>query len=154
MACQVARGDSAPASYTEPASTRLAGLATFDMPQPQWSPTPQGQELRYALPADLVGGKDVEIELFGTVPVIGQGFVPFSGDLAHAECTLTSKTHVLCFIQYTRDTFGPDPDRFSADAKEFLSGKYAGEPDLSKRLEVQADFQNEPAGVLSFQLVR
>jgi hypothetical protein len=146
---QLARGD---ASYSEPVPPNLAAEATFAMPQPQWSATPEGQELRYALPADLVGAKDVEIDLHGNAPVFAQGFSSFSGPLARAICTLGSQTHVLCFMQYLKDIFGQDPAGFSADAQAFLKEKYSGALELPNRLEVQARFQNEPAGVLSFEI--
>jgi hypothetical protein len=137
-------------TYEVPVPTSLAPDAAFPLPNTGWRAAPEGQVLSYTLPEDLVGASPVNIRLVGAAPTVGGGFSAFSSDQANASCTTAGSGRVLCLVQYKRDIFGPNPSAFSRDAQSFLRAKYLDSDSLQNKLAVQALFQNEPAGVVSF----
>jgi hypothetical protein len=141
------------ASYSVPVPTDAAAQATFDLPSALWTRTEDGaQHLNYDIPGDLVGGKTINIELSGKPPVLSEGLSTFKGELASGACTFASETKVLCLVQYQLKTFGPDPDVFARQSREYLEQKYAGSLELPAKLKTQAIFKNEPAGVVNLEI--
>jgi hypothetical protein len=137
----------APGTYSVPVEPELAAHASFEVPgEPLWTVQNGRRVLKYILPADLVGGRTVHVQLEGSDQQFN-GFYRLSAGETFAVCL--EGRQLTCLSHYgPREIFGVDVDQGRLKALEYLREKYAADPALAQRLKVAASFGGDPAGTL------
>lgn len=132
--------------YSVPVKGDLHEFARFSM---EGSAAAFGETetvIRYCLPRDIVGERDVHIELKGEKAVEGQFFAVTEADHATTGQCIKAGATLTCVLQYASL-------EFDVDANEaFLARKYADDVNFPKRLSVMRAFSGDAVGILSLDL--
>ncbi len=134
------------AYYSVPVKRELHEFARFTM---EGSTAVFGEAetvIRYCLPHDIVGERDVIIELKGGKAVDGQFFAVTEADSATTGQCIKAGATLTCMLQYAEL-------EFDVDANEaFLARKYENDVNFPKRLQVMRAFSGDAVGILSLDL--
>jgi hypothetical protein len=134
------------ASYEVPVEQSLRDHAQFDLPPAFARVDADTADIRYYLPRDITGGREIHIGLLGTYDEETRSYrVHEEASGAAGSCVKTTST-VTCMLSYSR--LGLD----EATGERYLSETYRGDAGLEGKIGVMRVFAHDAVGILTVEL--